>query len=101
MAYEAEDFARAIEILLPLAEAGIADAQFLLGLMHANGQGVEQNFYRAGQIVPACRGPGSCRCAGQSWFIVRELLRQRPVQFRRGSKLVSPRRRSGRRRCAI
>ena len=50
MAYESEDFAQALEILLPLAEEGIADAQFLLGLMHANGQGVEQNFYRAGQF---------------------------------------------------
>lgn len=50
MAYESEDFARAREILLPLAEAGIADAQYLLGLMHAYGQGVEQNFYRAGKL---------------------------------------------------
>ena len=58
MAYESEDFARALEILLPLAEAGIADAQFLLGLMHANGQGVEQNFYRAGKLYRAAGDQG-------------------------------------------
>ena len=31
----------------PLAEQGIAQVQFVLGLMYANGQGVPQDFIRA------------------------------------------------------
>lgn len=48
--YREEQFADAFDALSPLAEAGNAEAQFVLGLMYANGQGVEQNYYLAGKM---------------------------------------------------
>ncbi len=49
-AYEAGHYRQAYEILSPLARAGDADAQYVVGLMYAEGQGVEQNFYEAGKM---------------------------------------------------
>lgn len=50
VAYESGDFDGAFTRLLPLAAAGDAEAQFMIGLMYANGQGIQQNFYKAGQL---------------------------------------------------
>ena len=49
-AYSSGDYTRALEILTPLAEAGDADAQYVLGLMYASGYGVRQSFYEAGRM---------------------------------------------------
>ena len=43
-AYDAGDFSTAFEILLPLAERGNARAQYSLGLMYSNGNGVPQDY---------------------------------------------------------
>jgi TPR repeat protein len=37
------DFATAFRLLMPLADAGNADAQFVLGVLNANGRGVPAN----------------------------------------------------------
>jgi len=42
-AFELQQFAEAIEIALPLAEAGDQDAQFLLGWMYDGGTGTERD----------------------------------------------------------
>ena len=42
-AYEGGDYAAALQEWRPLAEQGHADAQFNLGIMYANGQGVPQD----------------------------------------------------------
>lgn len=42
-AYQAEDFATALKIFRTLADQGQAAAQVNLGIMYANGEGVEQN----------------------------------------------------------
>lgn len=42
-AYNAQDYARAMELALPLAEAGNADAQYLVGRMYEKGQGVKKD----------------------------------------------------------
>jgi len=47
MFYDSEDYAAALEEWKPLAELGEADAQFTLGLMYAEGNGVTQNNTRA------------------------------------------------------
>jgi len=79
-AYAAGDYTRAYEVLAPLAKSGDADAQYVLGLMYASGQGVEQNFYNAGRmyrqageqghagaqvnlgsLLENCRGIGGCK----------------------------------------
>ena len=46
-AHGARDYARAFALLRPLAERGDAQAQNLVGLMHANGQGVARDDGRA------------------------------------------------------
>jgi TPR repeat protein len=49
-AYESGDYAQAFLLFEPLAANGDANAQFMLGLMYANGQGVAQNFYEAAKM---------------------------------------------------
>ena len=43
-AYERGDYATVLREIKPLAEQGIASAQFNLGLMYFNGQGVPQDY---------------------------------------------------------
>lgn len=47
-AYEAGDYAAALEILMPLAEAGNLDASFTVGRLYDFGQGVGQDDLTAG-----------------------------------------------------
>jgi TPR repeat protein len=42
-AYKSGDYATALQLWRPLAEAGSAEAQFNLGLIYANGRGVDTN----------------------------------------------------------
>ncbi|MFQ5785338.1 MAG: peptidoglycan-binding protein [Alphaproteobacteria bacterium] len=46
-AYGDRDFAAADEICRPLADAGLADAQFVLGMMRRNGDGLARDYARA------------------------------------------------------
>jgi Sel1 repeat len=46
-AYQRGDIATALRLLQPLAEQGNAYAQFSLGVMYANGQGVTQDYKEA------------------------------------------------------
>jgi TPR repeat protein len=48
-AYNRGDYATALREWRPLAELGIAPAQFNLGLLYANGQGVAQDYVQARQ----------------------------------------------------
>ena len=41
------DYAQAIRILRPLAEQGLAKAQYLIGSMYQKGEGVPQNYQEA------------------------------------------------------
>jgi TPR repeat protein len=88
VAYESGDYERAYQDFLPLAAEGDADAQYMLGLMYANGQGVEQSFYEAGKmyrqagnqghagaqvnlgsLFENCKGTGPCNsAAAASWY---------------------------------
>ena len=43
-AYEAEDYSTAFKELLPLAEQGNAQAQFIMSRIYKNGRGVLQDF---------------------------------------------------------
>lgn len=87
-AYESGDYERAYQSFLPLAVKGDADAQYMLGLMYANGQGVDQNFYESGKmyrqagnqghvgaqvnlgsLFENCKGTGPCnREAAANWY---------------------------------
>ena len=46
-AYRDGDYTEALAQWTPLAEAGMAEAQFNLGLMHFSGKGVERNYEKA------------------------------------------------------
>ncbi|MCP4305497.1 MAG: SEL1-like repeat protein [bacterium] len=46
-AYEASDYATALQLWRPLAEQGDAEAQLRLGRMYAYGQGVPQDYVEA------------------------------------------------------
>ena len=46
-AYDAKDYADALRILRPLAEAGEAEAQYYLGEMYSNGLGIAQDYDEA------------------------------------------------------
>ncbi|HEY1042575.1 MAG TPA: tetratricopeptide repeat protein [Telluria sp.] len=46
-AYNAKNYALALKEILPLAKAGHADAQHLLGLMHYMGRGVARDYKQA------------------------------------------------------
>ncbi len=46
-AYQRGDYATALRIFRQLADQGYASAQFNLGVMYGNGQGVTQDYVRA------------------------------------------------------
>jgi TPR repeat protein len=46
-AYERQDYATAMRLLRPLAEQGSADAQDVVGVMYAEGQGVPRDYVEA------------------------------------------------------
>ncbi len=50
-AYEARDYARALEYLRPLAKKGDASAQHFLGVMYEHGYGVEQDDAKAARWI--------------------------------------------------
>lgn len=46
-----EEFAKALELLQPLAEENNVEAQTLLGILHVNGQGVEKDFTKGLSLI--------------------------------------------------
>lgn len=46
-AYERGDYTQAARLFTPLAEQGVASAQYYLGLMHEKGRGVRQDYSTA------------------------------------------------------
>src|SRR5215470_14062343 len=89
-AFQKTDYARALRLARPLAEAGDPRAEAVLGLAYYRGRGVPQNDSEA-----ANRRPGRRRVALHARGDVRGRPR-RAAGLRRGRALVSPRRRAGR-----
>ena len=50
-AYEAGDFARALELWQPMADAGDPHAEFAVGKMYLDGQGIEENAEKAIRFI--------------------------------------------------
>jgi uncharacterized protein len=57
-AYRAGKFEAAYELLLADARSGEAEAQYLIGLMYARGEGVQQDFYQAGKMYRSAAASG-------------------------------------------
>ena len=68
-AAQSGDFATALREWTPFAEQGIADAQYNLGQMYRNGQGVPQDYKTAVKWYTATspRSPPWARCLPVSW----------------------------------
>jgi len=58
-AYKKNNFAQALELLLPLATQGNAVAQYALGLMYNNGEGVTKNYQEAAKWYRLAAKQGS------------------------------------------
>lgn len=52
-AFEAKEFRRAMQLMSPLAELGVADAQFRMAVMYQNGLGIVADGHRAYQWMSA------------------------------------------------
>ena len=63
-AYNSGDYATALREWTPLAEQGDADAQYNLGVMYANGQGVSQDYKTAVKWYRLAAEQGNPRAQG-------------------------------------
>ena len=71
-AYDEGDYARAIEIIVPLAVAGMPEAQHLFGMMLTLGTGLNQNSCRSTLWFDKAARQGHARA--QSWLALRYTL---------------------------
>jgi len=58
-AFEQKNYKQAAELLIPLAEQGDPDAQYALGYLYHNGQGVPRNYKLAIQWITAASAKGN------------------------------------------
>ncbi len=70
-AFQSSDYATALREWTPLAEQGLANAQFNLGNMYENGRGVLQDYKTAVKWYRLAAEQGVCRCPVQSGLDVR------------------------------
>ena len=89
-AYQRGDYATAIRELRPLAEQGVAEGQFLLGVMYDKGLGVPQDYVQAHMwynLAASRRPPGEYRdISVKSRDIVAEKMT--PAQISEAQKLA-------------
>ena len=83
-AYERGDYATALREFRPLAEQGDADAQFILGIMYDNGEGVPEDYVQAYAWVNLAAASGYER-AEQARTIIRQYMT--PSQIAEAQKL--------------
>jgi TPR repeat protein len=62
-AYQSGDYATALHLLNPLAAGGDADAQYVLGCLYENGDGVRQDFAQAASWFQAAAEQGLAEAA--------------------------------------
>ena len=68
-AYNAKDYATALKEWRPLAEKGDASAQYNLGLMYGNGQGVTQDYKEAVRVYLLAAAQGDARAQNNLGFL--------------------------------
>ena len=78
-AYEAGDYATAVQERRPLAKAGHAESQFNLGLIYGMRQGVPQDYIAAYMWLNLAASNGITR-AISARFLARRLLSQAEIE---------------------
>ena len=108
-AYEADDYATALQLFRPLAAQGDVKAQYLLGIMYLRGIGVEQEYAGALNWLRKAADQGDAEAQIGLGFLYDNgvsksssaVMRERSAsERRRGCEVVSPRGRPGEFQCA-
>jgi uncharacterized protein len=92
-AYRGGDYATALRLYRSLADQGSATAQFYLGVMYANGQGVTQSYAEAVKWFRLAANQGDAN-AQFNVGVMYERGQGVPQKLCRGGEVVSPRRQS-------
>jgi hypothetical protein len=91
-AYVQKDYATALKLWRPLAEQGHAKAQYFLGLIHANGQGVTQDDAEAVRWFRRAAKQGNAQAQTNLAKLEKQLRREGnwPPRSRQASKPPAP-----------
>jgi TPR repeat protein len=84
-AYGQRDYETALKEWQPLAEEGEALAQYNLGVMYANGQGVPQDYVQAHMWANLAAAQGNKSAVKGSEFLTKEMT---PEQIAEAQRLV-------------
>ena len=84
-AYKKEDYKEAYRLILPLAEQGIAEAQYNLGLMYDQGKGVPQDYALAHMWWNICGSGGDEGCVNNRNFVEKKMS---PSQIEEAQRLA-------------
>ena len=71
-----EDYKKASELLLPLAEENNTEAQTLLGVLYVNGQGVEKDFNKGMALIMKAAKQGFTPARIQAFSLCLDLAKQ-------------------------
>jgi len=85
IAYERQDYKTAHRLWLPLAEQGDALAQYNLGLMYSNGQGVLQDYALAHMWWNICGSSGDKDCVKNRNIVEKKMS---PSQIEEAQRLA-------------
>jgi len=85
IAYNQGDYETAFRLYAPLAEQGVAEAQFRLGLLYAEGRGVPQNINEAVKLLDEAAQSENPQLATSVRQAIQAIKNQIHMQQNRGS----------------
>ena len=85
-AYDAGDYATAMKEWRPLAEQGNADAQYNLGFMNSNGNGVPQDDVEAVKWYRLAADQGDADARGNKEIVEKKMTKQQIAEGQRLSR---------------
>ena len=85
-AYDAGDYATAMKEWRPLAEQGNANAQYNLGVMYANGNGVPQDDVEAVKWYRLAADQGDADARGNKEIVEKKMTKQQIAEGQRLSR---------------
>ncbi len=84
-AYQRDDYATALREWRPLAEQGHADAQYLVGIMYALGQGAPQDYVKAHMWFNLAAAQGDKEAATKRDIVAKPMI---PDQIAKAERLA-------------